>query len=51
MKLLVLGATGGIGLETIRQALDRDHAVTAFVRSPDVSSYFTIELSCSAVTY
>jgi putative NADH-flavin reductase len=35
MKLLVLGATGGIGLEIIRQAIDRGHSVTAFVRSPD----------------
>lgn len=35
MKLLVLGATGGIGLEIIRQAVARHHSVTAFVRSPD----------------
>lgn len=35
MKLLILGATGGIGLETIRRAIDRGHAVTAFVRSPE----------------
>jgi putative NADH-flavin reductase len=35
MKLLVLGATGGIGLEIIRQAIDRGHSVTAFVRSLD----------------
>jgi putative NADH-flavin reductase len=35
MKLLVLGATGGIGLEIIRQAIDRGHTVTPFVRSPD----------------
>jgi putative NADH-flavin reductase len=35
MKLIVLGATGGIGLEIIRQAIDRGHSVTAFVRSPD----------------
>ena len=35
MKLLVLGATGGIGLETVRQAIDQGHSVTAFVRSPD----------------
>jgi putative NADH-flavin reductase len=34
MKLLVLGATGGIGLEVIRQALAHHHSVTAFVRSP-----------------
>ncbi len=35
MRLLVLGATGGIGLETVRQAIDQGHSVTAFVRSPD----------------
>jgi putative NADH-flavin reductase len=35
MKLLVLGATGGTGLEIVRQAVDRGHSVTAFVRSPD----------------
>ena len=35
MKLLVLGATGGIGLEIVRQAVARHHSVTAFVRSPD----------------
>jgi putative NADH-flavin reductase len=35
MKLLVLGATGGTGLEIVRQAVERDHHVTAFVRSPE----------------
>ena len=34
MKLVVLGATGGTGLEIIRQAIEHGHAVTAFVRSP-----------------
>ena len=34
LKLLVLGATGGTGLEIVRQALERGHSVTAFVRSP-----------------
>jgi putative NADH-flavin reductase len=34
MKLLVLGATGGTGQAVIRQASDRGHAITAFVRSP-----------------
>ncbi len=35
MKLVVLGATGGIGLEVVRQAVERGHTVTAFVRSPE----------------
>src|SRR5438270_8594795 len=35
MRLLILGATGGIGLETVRQAIDQGHSVTAFVRSPE----------------
>jgi putative NADH-flavin reductase len=35
MKLLVLGATGGIGLEIVRQAVERTHKVTAFVRAPE----------------
>jgi putative NADH-flavin reductase len=35
MKLVVLGATGGTGLEIVRQAVERGHAVTAFVRSPE----------------
>ncbi|MGA2051574.1 MAG: SDR family NAD(P)-dependent oxidoreductase [Terracidiphilus sp.] len=35
MKVLVLGATGGIGLELVRQAIERRYSVTAFVRSPE----------------
>jgi putative NADH-flavin reductase len=35
MKLLILGATGGIGIELVRQALGRGHRITAFVRTPD----------------
>ena len=35
MKLFVLGATGGIGMELVRHALEHNHAVTAFVRSPE----------------
>jgi len=35
MKLVVLGATGGIGLEIVRQAAELGHRVTAFVRAPE----------------
>ena len=34
LRLLVLGATGGTGREIVNQALERNHRVTAFVRSP-----------------
>lgn len=35
MKLVVLGATGGTGLQIVERALERGHSVTAFVRSAD----------------
>jgi putative NADH-flavin reductase len=35
MKVVVLGATGGTGLEIVRQAIERGHRVTALVRSPE----------------
>ncbi|HEY6375257.1 MAG TPA: SDR family oxidoreductase [Edaphobacter sp.] len=35
MKLVVLGATGGTGLEIVRKAIEYGHSVTAFVRSPE----------------
>ncbi len=34
MRLLVIGATGGTGLQILMQALERRHDVTAFVRTP-----------------
>jgi putative NADH-flavin reductase len=34
MKIIVFGATGGIGRLLVRYALDEGHAVTAFVRNP-----------------
>jgi putative NADH-flavin reductase len=45
MKLLVLGATGGIGLEIVRQAVARHHSVTGFVRSPDRLAAFHGQIS------
>jgi len=44
MKILVLGATGGIGKQVVRQALDQGHEVTILVRNPnrlDVSLHHT----------
>jgi len=35
MKVVVLGATGGTGLEIVRRAVEQGHSVTAFVRSPE----------------
>jgi len=35
MKIIVFGATGGTGKEIVRQAIEQDHTVTAFVRNPD----------------
>jgi len=35
MKLAVLGATGGTGLEIVRRAVEQGHSVTAFVRSTE----------------
>jgi len=33
MNLLILGATGGTGMELVRQSIEHGHLVTAFVRS------------------
>ncbi len=38
MKLAVFGATGKTGIEIVKQALEKGHAVTAFVRDPARSS-------------
>jgi putative NADH-flavin reductase len=35
MKILILGATGGTGIEIVRQALELGHDVTTLVRSPE----------------
>jgi putative NADH-flavin reductase len=34
MKLLIIGGTGGTGLELIKQALEQGHSVTALLRNP-----------------
>src|SRR6185295_12962507 len=35
MRLVIFGATGGIGREVVSQALDQGHQVVAIVRNPD----------------
>ena len=35
MKIVVFGASRGVGLEVVRQGLDAGYIVTAFVRSPE----------------
>jgi putative NADH-flavin reductase len=45
MKLVVMGATGGTGLEIVRQALERGHSVTALVRSPERLKQFGDRIS------
>lgn len=34
MQIVVIGATGGTGIQVVEQALQRGHSVTAFVRDP-----------------
>src|SRR5260370_28363062 len=45
MKLVVLGATGGTGLEIVRRAVKLGHSVTAFVRSPDRLSMYRDQIT------
>ena len=45
MNLVVLGATGGTGLEIVRQAIGRGHSVTAFARSPEKLGAFRGDIS------
>ncbi len=35
MKIAVLGATGGTGIQVVKQALAAKHEVIAIVRNPD----------------
>jgi len=35
MKAIIFGATGTVGIEIVKQALEKNHAVTAFVRRPE----------------
>jgi putative NADH-flavin reductase len=44
MKLVVLGATGGTGIEIVRQAIAQRHQVTAFVRSPERLKPFAAQI-------
>ena len=45
LKVVVLGATGGTGLELVKQALRRGHVVTAFVRCPERLKEFEDRIS------
>lgn len=35
MQILLLGGTGPVGISFLRQALERDHTVIVYARSPD----------------
>ncbi|MDJ1497355.1 SDR family oxidoreductase [Cytophagaceae bacterium DM2B3-1] len=40
MKLIIFGATGSVGSQLVKQALDQGHSVTAFTRSPEKLATF-----------
>ncbi|MCX7784583.1 MAG: SDR family oxidoreductase [Meiothermus sp.] len=39
MKIVVFGASRGVGLQVVQQALKQGHSVTAFARSPSFSDH------------
>ncbi|MGM7699747.1 NAD(P)-binding oxidoreductase [Microbacterium sp. A84] len=39
MKIIVFGATGGVGQHVVRRAAEAGHEVTAFVRTPEKLQY------------
>lgn len=45
MKFVVVGATGGVGLEIVAQAIERGHEITALVRKPEALSAFGTQIS------
>lgn len=45
MRLVILGASGGTGLEIVRQAVAQHHQVTAFVRSPEALAPFADQIT------
>ena len=40
MKLIIFGATGTVGSEIVKQALEKNYTVTAFVRNPEKMKIF-----------
>lgn len=46
MRILVLGATGGLGKQVVRQALDQEHEVTVIARHPDKIDVLHHNLRC-----
>jgi putative NADH-flavin reductase len=45
LKVLVIGGTSGIGLEIVRQSIERGHNVTALARHPERMSFFHQQLT------
>src|SRR5262249_19841050 len=49
MRIVVLGATGGTGLEIVRRGIQQGQSVTAFVRSPGQLSPFREQITVRQV--